>query len=180
MQGRTRTGWPGRSRSGVGSGLKRIACAIAHLSDDKTVAKMGHPGYGLVGTQMKQWQQAGVVVCPEAEALDGGYRQGYWGDFGAVEEGVVSADEDPGCFVGSAGLVGGAIDLARLHAGGGCELRDLRGEVEVLVGDMKGQDAVWGEVFPIECDGLGGEQVERDGVSGEGVDDEDVEVLRGF
>ncbi len=26
---------------------ERIAFAIAHLSDDKTVAKMGHPEYGL-------------------------------------------------------------------------------------------------------------------------------------
>ena len=45
---------------------------------------------------------------------------------------------------------------------------------------MEGEDAVGGEVFFVERDGLGSEQVQRDGVAGEGVDGEDVELLRSF
>ena len=56
--------------------------------------------------------------------------------------------------------------------------RSCGGEIEVLVGDVEGEDAVGLEVAEVELDGLSGEQVQRDGVAGEGVDGEDVEVLR--
>ena len=39
------------------------------------------------------------------------------------------------------------------------ELSDLRREIQILIGDVEGKDAVRGEVFLVERDGLGGEQV---------------------
>ena len=40
--------------------------------------------------------------------------------------------------------------------------------------------AIGGEVSFVEGDGFGGQEMQGDGVSGEGVDDEDVELIRGF
>ena len=45
---------------------------------------------------------------------------------------------------------------------------------------VKGEDATKGEVFSVERDGLGGEEMKRDRVAGEGIDDEHIEVLRSF
>lgn len=53
-------------------------------------------------------------------------------------------------------------------------------EIDILVGDVEGEDAVRCEVSLVEGDCLGGEQVERDGVSRESVDDEEVVVLSWF
>ena len=63
---------------------------------------------------------------------------------------------------------------------GGGELGDLGCEVEVLVGDVEGEDAVGSEVFLVEGERFGGEEMDGDGVAGEGVDDEDIEVLGSF
>ena len=49
-----------------------------------------------------------------------------------------------------------------------------------MIGDMKGEDAAGNEVTLVERDSLRGEQMERNGVAGECIDDENVEVLRGF
>ena len=74
-------------------------------------------------------------------------------------------------------VVGWAIDAGDAQVRIRSEQCDLRCEVEVLVGDMEGEDAAGGEVNLVEGHGLRGEQVERDGVAGEGVDDQDVEPL---
>jgi hypothetical protein len=38
-------GWRSGSGGGAGAGTERVAGANTHLSDDKTVAKMGHPDF---------------------------------------------------------------------------------------------------------------------------------------
>ena len=53
-------------------------------------------------------------------------------------------------------------------------------EIDVLIGDVEGEDSAGSEVALVERDGLRGEQMQRNGVAGECVDDEDVELLRGF
>src|ERR1700722_8247706 len=113
------------------------------------------------------------------ETGDRGNGQGPRSDVLAVEEGGVVADKDPGGAVGSAGFVRGAVDDSGGHVSRERELADLGGEVEVLIGDVEGEDAAGSKVSAIEREGFGGEQVERDGVAGEGVDGEDIEVLRG-
>ena len=51
-------------------------------------------------------------------------------------------------------------------------------QIDMLVGDVEGEDAAGSEVALVEGDGLGGEQMQRDGVAGECIDDQHVEVLR--
>ena len=82
-----------------------------------------------------------------------------------------SARNSPRCVEGAGG------DVADLEVSVLREERELGGEVEVLVGDVEGEDAVGGQVLEVELERLGGEQVERDGVAGEGIDGEDVEAL---
>jgi hypothetical protein len=141
---------------------------------------LGTRFWGFVMGEAKDGEKAGVVVRPGAEAGDGIYRKGYADDVRAIEEAGVVADEHPGGTVGSAGLVGGTVDDSGCHVGRGCDLSYFGGEVEVLVGDVEGDDAGGCEVSAVELDCLGGEQVERDGVAGEGIDGEDIEVLCGF
>jgi len=59
-------------------------------------------------------------------------------------------------------------------------LGDLGREVQILIGDVEGDDAVGREVFLVECDGLGREEMQWNSVAGEGIDDKDVELLRNF
>ncbi len=86
------------------------------------------------------------------------------------EEGGVVGDEDPGGAEFSEGFVGGGVDDAGLHVGGGGEEGDLGGEVEVLVGGVEGQDAVGTEVSFVEGKGFGGEKMQGNGIAREGVD----------
>jgi len=60
------------------------------------------------------------------------------------------------------------------------KLDDLRFEIDVLIGDMEGEDSAGREVALVEIDGLGREQVDWDGIARERIDNEDIEVLRQF
>ena len=60
------------------------------------------------------------------------------------------------------------------------KLRDLGREIQILVRDVKRDDAVGCEVSLIERDGFRGEQMQGDRVTREGIDSEYIEVLGGF
>ena len=94
--------------------------------------------------ELEEGDQAGVVVGPEAGAGDFVYGDGVLGDGGVGEEGGVVGEEDPGGSVGSFGWVGGAVDEGGGEVGVVGEERDLGGEVDVLVGDVEGEDSAGG------------------------------------
>ena len=77
-----------------------------------------------------------------------------------------------------AGGVGG--DAHGLHAGGLRQQGDRRPQGDMTIRDVKGQNAARVQMFSIDGQRLGGEEVDRNGVARECVDNEDVEVLRGF
>lgn len=66
----------------------------------------------------------------------------------------------------------------RLKTGvlGGC--LDDRCEIQIAVRDMHSQDPVGLQVFPIEAKRLRCEEMNRNGIAGEGIDHKDVEALR--
>ena len=127
---------------------------------------------------LEDGEEAGVVVGPEAEAGFDVDLVGEGGEFGLGEEGGVGGHEDPLGAELAARVDGVGDDVSGFEVGAPCEESELQGQVEVLVGDVEGEDAVGGEVAEVELERLGGEQVEGDGVAGEGVDGEDVEALR--
>ena len=49
----------------------------------------------------------------------------------------------------------------------------------MLIGDVKGEDAARCEMPLVESDGLGGEQMQGNGVAGEGIDHQHIEFLWG-
>lgn len=53
-------------------------------------------------------------------------------------------------------------------------------QVQVNGGQVKGEGAVGFEVFEVDFHGLFREQVDGDGIAAEGIEDEEVEILRGF
>ena len=63
------------------------------------------------------------------EAGDGVDAQGVGSDCGACQECGVVGDEDPGGAEFADGFVGGGVDDAGLHVGGGGQEGDLGGEV---------------------------------------------------
>ena len=93
--------------------------------------------------------------------------------------------EHPGGERLATGVVGCTINLARGKRpwgllGGVGEPGENRGEVEILVGDVKGENAARGEVAQVEGERLACEQVRGDAVAGKGMDREEVEVLGRF
>ena len=50
-------------------------------------------------------------------------------------------------------------------------------EIEVTVRDMRRDDAIWGEMSAIDGEGFGGQQVNRNGIAGEGVENQHVVLL---
>ena len=54
-----------------------------------------------------------------------------------------------------------------------------RGEVEIPVGDVDGEDPFRRQMPEIDLEGLAGEEVDRDRVAREGIEGEEIEGLRG-
>src|SRR5580704_17596338 len=122
---------------------------------------MDWPGRSsLVVGYLEGGQQAGVVVGPGAQERRCGCLCDRGGDLGALKEIRAVREQNPSGAVRSSQVVPGTFDQLRLHVGGDGELCDLRREVEVLVGDMEGNDTTRREVFFVQCYGLGGEQMQ--------------------
>ena len=102
------------------------------------------------------------------------------GDDWLIQECVILCDEDPGSAEFAGLLVSGARNQFGLHAFRLSHERDGRAEIHMLIGDVEGDDAAGREVAAIERQRLGGEQMKRDGVAGERIDDEHIKVLRGL
>ena len=120
------------------------------------------------------------MVCPGFEA---GYRRlgtDSGGQFRPGEEGRIVGHQHPGggVFTGFARGVGG--DAHGLHAGGLRQQGDRRPQVDMTIRDVKGQNAPRVQMFSIDGQRLGGEEVDWNGIARECVDNQDVEVLRGF
>ena len=53
-----------------------------------------------------------------------------------------------------------------------------RGEIEIAVGDVDGEDPVRGEMSEVRLEGFAGEEMDRDRVAREGIEGEEIEGLR--
>ena len=70
--------------------------------------------------------------------------------------------------------------MPRLHAARVGQQFDGRRKIDVPVRDVKCEYAVRRKVAPVKRQGLRGQQMDRDGVAREGIDDQNIELLRRF
>ena len=89
----------------------------------------------------KDGQKTGVVVGPEMDARIFDGLPHMWRDLRLSEECCIFSGEDPrGCEL-TAGIVLQAGSFHGLHTGRFGEQRNLRLQIDVLIGDVKSQDA---------------------------------------
>src|SRR5579875_517773 len=124
-------------------------------------------------------EQAGVLVGPEGDVRQSGDGPGDR-ECGLCEEGGTVRKKHPGGERFATSVVRSAVDLASAQARVFDETGEHGGEIEVLVGDVEGQDAAGSEVTAVKGEGFAREEMRRDAVAGEGVDHEKVEGLWGF
>src|SRR6185437_13120060 len=137
-----------------------------------TVSTSGSSGMafcsiGLAAARLEDGEQAGVVVGPGVEMRNGVDGSGRRGNIGQGEEAGAGGYQNPGGSVFAARVGGGRVEEPGLHPCRSGELRDFGGEVEVLIGDVEGEDAAGDEMFLVEPEGFGGEQVNGNGVARE-------------
>ena len=73
-----------------------------------------------------------------------------------------------------------ARDAHRLHSGRLRKQRDGWLQIDMLIRNVESQNAAGREIASVERERFSSEQVQRDGVAGECVDHQNVEILRGL
>ena len=102
------------------------------------------------------------------------------GDFGAAQKVLVGGHQHPVGGEDASGVVGVGVDDDGMQSRVLGLQRELGREVEVLAGDVNGEDSAGLKMAAIEGDCLRCEQMDWNGVAGEGVEHQHIVRRRGF